>query len=221
MAPILDEAGIAHMNWPLSRIETLDNRIKVPGDSQALLFTSANGVRAFAGHSPMRDLPVLCVGRRTEDVARQAGFKAVTCAGGTVAELQAALPTLPHRRLYYARGEDVSADLAHGLPKDFAVHEQVVYAAKVGDPPESFVADALASGRIAAISIWSRRNGRFLADYLETSSKVKVTAINLVAISKNAAEPLGNSGFRRIFVAKVPDAGGMVAAFFAALRQEF
>src|SRR5258708_3879003 len=62
---------------------------------QALLFTSANGVRAFAAHSTRRDLKVLTVGDGSADAARAAGFTDVTAAAGDVD----ALATLATSRL--------------------------------------------------------------------------------------------------------------------------
>ena len=42
-------------------------------DVQALVFTSANGARVFAGLSPRRDLPVYAVGGSTAQAAGGAG----------------------------------------------------------------------------------------------------------------------------------------------------
>jgi len=61
----------------------------------ALAFTSANGVRAFAGRMPAPDLPVFAVGAATARAARAAGFAQVTAADGGVAALVAAI--LRHR----------------------------------------------------------------------------------------------------------------------------
>ena len=54
---------------------------------QALLFTSANGVRAFAAASERRDFRVFAVGNATAAAARAAGFAEVTSAGGAVDDL--------------------------------------------------------------------------------------------------------------------------------------
>src|SRR5258708_14683458 len=55
--------------------------------AQAVLFTSANGVRAFAAASPRRELPVLAVGDASAAAARIAGFRSVTSAGGDIEDL--------------------------------------------------------------------------------------------------------------------------------------
>ena len=43
--------------------------------TQAIVFTSANGVRAWGPRRPERDLPVFAVGDATADAARDIGFK--------------------------------------------------------------------------------------------------------------------------------------------------
>lgn len=53
----------------------------------ALAFTSANGVRAFAGLSAERDLPVFAVGEATARAARAAGFQHVLSTDGDVTAL--------------------------------------------------------------------------------------------------------------------------------------
>src|SRR4051794_13058031 len=54
---------------------------------QALLFTSANGVRSTARKITARDLPALTVGDATARAARDAGFSDVRSAGGDVTAL--------------------------------------------------------------------------------------------------------------------------------------
>ena len=69
LAAALHARGIEPLVEPLLQIKP------VPGASidldqvQALLFTSANGVRAFAALSDRRDLPAFTVGEKSADVA--------------------------------------------------------------------------------------------------------------------------------------------------------
>lgn len=217
----LDAEGISHLSWPLSKIEREDAQVGVPQDAQALIFTSANGVRAFAALCPERDLPALCVGRRTSEVAQEQGFTGAQYAAGSATDLLAVLPHQPFRTLFYPRAQEVSTDLRAKLGPEFKVVEQVVYKALPAGPPESKVADALAEGRIALITIWSRRNAQVLGEYLTNSSHIALETIKLAVISENAAEPLAKAGFGGVFIAPTPDASGMLDAIFAALRQDF
>jgi len=54
---------------------------------QAVLATSANGVRAVAARSDMRDVPLFAVGPQTAEAAARAGFIRVRNAGGDAAAL--------------------------------------------------------------------------------------------------------------------------------------
>ena len=54
---------------------------------QAVLFTSANGVRAFVAAETRRDIPVFCVGDTTAAAAKAAGFTTVESAAGNVETL--------------------------------------------------------------------------------------------------------------------------------------
>ncbi len=89
LADALEERGIEVLIEPLLEIRHLeDAEIDLDG-VQALLFTSANGVRAFAALSPRRDLKVFTVGDGSADAARQAGFPNVESAKGDVEALAA------------------------------------------------------------------------------------------------------------------------------------
>ena len=72
---------------PMLRIKPLrDLKIDIEG-VQALLFTSSNGVRAFAALNRNRDLPVFTTGDASARVARSLGYKNVEGADGDVAGL--------------------------------------------------------------------------------------------------------------------------------------
>lgn len=217
----LEDLGIHTLCWPLHRIVATEGPLEIPADADALVFTSANAVCAFSARSDVRALPAICVGRRTAGVARQMGFDDVTEAGGTVRALAARLAGGPHRRVFYPRGRVVSVNLADELAgADISLVEAVVYATEPGPGPESDILRALSDGTITVVTIWSRRNAQTLAQHLSNMPCVDLAGIDLVAISENAAVPLGTAGFRRIIPSTTPDADGMVATISAALRQE-
>lgn len=216
----LDALGVETLCWPLSRIVPTDEVPSLPEETGAVVFTSANGVHAFADLSPRRDLPAICVGPRTAEAARRAGFGEVTETGGTVDHLRAYLAEAPHSHVFYARGRQVSTDLKAALSgSGCTVTEGVVYETRPGPPPESSVRSALASGRIDAVTIWSRRNADVFSDRLGELPAADISGADLVAISENAAQPLVSAGFRNILIAGSPDLDGMVAEIRAALRQ--
>jgi uroporphyrinogen-III synthase len=103
---------------------------------QALLFTSANGVRA-AQASLERALPVLAVGDATARAASQAGFANVRSAQGDVAALAAmAAATLDPKAgaLLYLSGAHVAGDLIGALhAAGYDARRAIVYDARIVD----------------------------------------------------------------------------------------
>ena len=104
LAEALAARGVATVIEPLLAIRPLPEAAadlaKDLEGVQALLFTSANGARAFAELSPRRDIGVLAVGDATASAARGLGFTAVESAGGDVQ----ALARLVKQRLKPAGG---------------------------------------------------------------------------------------------------------------------
>ena len=81
-------AGLKPIHSPVLRIEF--NRAEFDFlDAGALVFTSANGVRAIANVNidAVAAIPVFAVGKITAEEARKSGFRSVTAAGGDVESL--------------------------------------------------------------------------------------------------------------------------------------
>jgi uroporphyrinogen-III synthase len=131
---------------------------------QALLFTSANGVRAFADVSRERGLPVFAVGDASAEAARAAGFAKVESAGGDVEDLA---------RLVKGRLEPGAGPLLHGaggsLAGDlkgelegagFEVRRSVLYKAEPVRELSGSVRAALSEGRLDAVLFFSPRTAK-------------------------------------------------------------
>ena len=82
LAEILRARGIESVIEPLLSIKYLDGPELKLENIQALLLTSANGVRALARRTDRRDIPVYAVGDATAMTARKAGFIQVHSAAG-------------------------------------------------------------------------------------------------------------------------------------------
>lgn len=122
--------NIAVVLSPLLRIEPAGTLPPLSGYS-GLIFTSQNGVQAFAGRSEDRRLPAYCVGARTAEAAQAIGLRAEFCgadADALVARLAESPPGghLLHLRGAHARGRIAARLSASGQPCDEAViYDQV------------------------------------------------------------------------------------------------
>src|SRR6185437_7563959 len=132
----------------------------LPG-AQAVLFTSANGVRAFASVSPQCDLPAFAVGDATARAARAAGFGRIESAGGDVH----ALAALAARRLdpaagplIHAAASAVAGDLAGDLTRArFTVRRLRLYEAVAATRLSAESCSAIIAGAVACAIFFSPR----------------------------------------------------------------
>lgn len=138
----LRQLGAEPLLAPLLSIVPCGYDTNVDG-AQALLFTSANGVRAFPDARNQRARPVLAVGDATAQAARDAGFLDVRSADGDVnalAALAARTLDINAGKLIHIGGDHVAGDLAGALAQaGFRVERRVAYASvAAGALPEAF-----------------------------------------------------------------------------------
>jgi uroporphyrinogen-III synthase len=203
---------------PLLQIEPEKAPLSLEG-VQGLLFTSANGVRAFAAATPVRDIPALCVGEGTAAAARAAGFAAESAQGdaGALARLAAA-GWLPGGGEYlHVRGRDTAGDLAGALGAEgIPVREVVLYDARPLAAVPQLLAEALQAGVFNLILVFSPRTARIFAGFAEDAATAgrgwALRRATALAISRAAAAPLEPLGFGAVAVAETPDRAGMLAA---------
>jgi uroporphyrinogen-III synthase len=136
--------------------------VAVPLDGvTALLFTSANGLRAFCDVSPRRDFTVYAVGPASALAARAEGFADVHAAGGNV-ELLAALVRARHSvgsgALLHAAGSARAGDLQALLQADgYDVRRCVLYDAETAIQLPDAAAQAFGAGAYDGVLFFSPR----------------------------------------------------------------
>jgi uroporphyrinogen-III synthase len=169
---------------------------------RTLVFTSRNGVAAFAALSDRRDRPVLTVGDATADAARRAGFQDVTSASGALDDLAALIRRTPDAGPVLAcLAETPAGDLAARAGGGVEIRTLPVYRAVTTQaaPPEAFDAVLIHSPRAA----------------LELTRRLTPDAVRsrlAVAISPAAATPLAPLPFARVSVAAHPDEAALISA---------
>jgi uroporphyrinogen-III synthase len=168
---------------PVLAVEALDVRLAPPFD--AVIFTSRNGVKAFAGLSDRRDAPAWCVGDATAEAARDAGFDAIVSAEGDALALFELMKAKAPRqsRYLYASAKTPSAPLTAWLwAEGFRVSQTPVYDTVTADPALSD--DNLS--RITHVLIHSARGGREIARYLMSHGKFAFTNPWFICMSEQA-----------------------------------
>ncbi len=206
----LEAGGYEAIVEPLFEIVAIETTLP---DFDALAFTSANGVRRLAALSPRRDAPVFCVGARTAQTARDAGFADVTSADGDVGALSqliaARLSSGAH--LLHAGNEDTRGDLvgrlaASGIAAQFAALFRAEPITEAGPALSRHLAG---KPGLAAALIHSPRGGEVLAALI--GSVAAPAPLNIAAISQAAAAPL-NGLARRVAIADAPNEEALFSA---------
>ncbi|MGF1608133.1 MAG: uroporphyrinogen-III synthase [Kiloniellales bacterium] len=190
---------------------------EAPGGVQALLFTSANGARAFAARSARRDLPVYAVGDATAAAARAAGFTQVESAGGDVQALAALVAGRlepAQGALFHAAARQVAGDLQGQLTaKGFEVRRLVLYEARPVERLSASAEAALGAGTLDAALFFSPRSAetfvRLLSDAGLQGSGARV---HVLALSAAVAEALAPITWAGTTIAARPDTAALLEA---------
>jgi len=209
--------GIDAVPAPLLRIEPAAMLPAAPAGAQALVFTSANGVRAHAALDSGRELPVFTVGEATAEAARAAGYRAVTSADGDWRALAALLADKldPARGpLLHPAGENRAGDLAAAMAaRGFELAPITVYRAVPAAALPEAARAALAADEVDGVALFSPRSaGIFAALIAAAGLNEKRAALAAYCLSAPVAEALGDpSAWRAVHVAARPNAEALLA----------
>ena len=170
VAAVLTERGHSVRLEPLISIEPEAGAVIPEKVYQAVLVTSANGVRALAatrGVDRVKDCRALAVGKASAEASREAGFGRVEDASGDLQDLVRLTEdtcTPSGGPLLYAAGKVVSGDLKAMLEaKGYEVDRLVLYDAVPADTLSSETLSALCAGEIDGVLHFSPRSARIWA----------------------------------------------------------
>lgn len=171
----------------------------------ALAFTSANGVRAFAALSGVRDLPVFAVGPATAEAARDAGFASVSTAEGDVESLAALISqSKPAGMVLHLAGGERAGDLVEALVrKGVKARRAVIYdAVEIEDLAPGAKAILADAGEKPAVVFFSPRSARlFLAQAARAALSDRLKGCLALCLSDDIAAAIRAEDWSAIRVA--------------------
>lgn len=204
IAKLLAERGHIPVVAPLLRVRFLDGPEIALDGVQAILATSANGVRALARRTARRDVPLFAVGPQTAGEASAAGFAIVRNAQGDAAALARATrgwAAPGGGALLHVKGAEGDGALAHLLQQaGYAVRSVVLYDVAATDA-------ALDLDAIDAALFFSPRSARI---FRERAAGLSTGAVTAVCISQATAEALAPLVFRAVRVAAAPNQAALL-----------
>lgn len=227
LAARLEALGVEAVIAPLMTVAPVPGAAADLDGVQALIFTSANGVRAFAHISPERTLPVFAVGDATAAAAHDAGFRTVASAGGDVEDLARLVRGRldPAKgALFHAAGRDVAGDLKGALESaGFTLRRAVLYRAEtVARLPEP-AARALGELLLDGVLLFSPRTAASFVSLVAAAGLTSALAdITAYCLSGAVAAAAQDAHWGSISIAPRPELDALleVIAEDAAARQD-
>ena len=184
------------------------------GDVQAILATSANGVRALAQRSGVREIPLFAVGPQTALAAERAGFLRVRNAAGDAAVLAEKTRHWAHPEagvLLHAASAEGGSQLAETLSgQGFTVRREILYQVDVVTELPAEVILAIEQGALDAALFFSPRSARVFAD-CATRAALSMAELIAICISQHTAKELEQLNFSSIKVASAPNQDALLA----------
>lgn len=175
----------------------------------ALIFTSANAVRAFTLKSVRRDIMAYCVGDNTLQAVREAGFDHYKSAQGKVSDLIKMLEKESiEGKILYVRARDV----AHPLVVEGKDIEEIIFyhTEKTKEISQNCL-ELMSQGVFSYILFHSKRTAEIFVDLVEENGvKNSLNQCEALCLGDSMVECLTNLQWKRIAVAPTPDRQGML-----------
>ncbi|MEO1642557.1 MAG: uroporphyrinogen-III synthase [Pseudomonadota bacterium] len=187
-------------------------------DITGLIFTSANGVRAFAERSSSRAHTAWCVGPATAAAAQLADFKTVEESAGNALDLAAYISERiapSSRPLLHIANEAAKGDLKTALEESgYVVKFCPLYRMERAKALSDEVLGILKAKIPTFVLLHSKKGAEAFAALSEPSL---LNGITSVAISARAAQPLVELGLQSMHIATEPNEDGLFEALETAV----
>lgn len=195
---------------PVLRVVFYD--VDPPAPDEAVIVTSQHGVDALVRASAHRDWPVWCVGPRSLEAARDAGFLNLHDGGGTAQFLFERLcDTRPARALVHMCGTHVVTDLTGRLNAAGLRARAVPCYDQQAQPLNAAARACLQAPGAVLLPVFSPRSASIFAQEWHATAAPQAQ-LHVVAISPAAALGLETAPIASVHIADTPDQPGMLAA---------
>ncbi len=216
LAALLEQRGHEPVVAPLMEFRAHTGETLALDGVQAVLATSANGIRALTTRTSRRDIPIFAVGPQTEEAARKAGFAVVHNADGdasALVELVVRSANPEQGALFHAAGADTAGRVRRRLEAaGFRVTSPVLYETVAPTTLPLSARNALSQGRLDGVLLFSPRSAKIFAGLVADAGLAPACqALDAYCISAATAEGLGGLRFQRVIVAEAPNQEAILA----------
>ena len=213
------QAGLNAIAAPLTQFNLLENKIIKFDKYRAVIFTSANGVRAIEqlglGDS-LKNLPAFCVGENSAKWAREFGFINVKSAKGNVKDLIKLLKQNKNEisgDIIYPCAKHISQDLQK-LSKPFGlfVEHLPIYEMQLIKTAHEIILDRIKQKEPLIIACYSLRSARMVLELIKQKQQITdFSFITIICLSKRIFSIFAKYSFNKLLIAKKSNDEAMMA----------
>lgn len=204
--------GFEALSAPSLLFKILDFELPVLEDFAALVFTSANGVRAVRDYPEMRELPCYVVGVQTAKTAEQLGFRVLLRGANDVVSLADKI-ALDYKKqgfdkpLLHVSGTHMAGNLSKILVERSIVVQRIqAYIMDEVNDVSAEILTAIEGGNITGILFYSSRSAKiFIENMRKNQLLAKISEIPTFYLSKNIADAVAKPYLKHIYYVNQPD----------------
>ncbi|MBE7636248.1 hypothetical protein GUA87_05290 [Sneathiella sp. P13V-1] len=183
---------------------------------QALIVTSANGVKGLVRATENRSIPVYAVGDKSAAVAKQSGFEKIFSANGDVDDLARLIKErLPEDggTLVHAGGARLAGDLGGDLQKaGYSYRREILYDAHDAEGLTPVALSELKAGKLDGVLVFSPHTAKVLKQIIDADKLYDhISKLSIWCLSQNVANALSDLQAGQIFVAEHPTEKDLLA----------
>ncbi|WP_053005811.1 uroporphyrinogen-III synthase [Kiloniella spongiae] len=184
-------------------------------DVQAVLFTSANGVRAYQLNSKDYSLPAFCVGESSAEAARKCGFETAYSANGDVSDLAKLVQVKLKPEtgvLLHPAASKIAGDLHVNLCQaGYSYRREVLYEAMSSKTLLRQTENLLKENKINEISFFSPRSSKvFLALLSQEDLLASLEGLTIYCLSQAVADCFDQIPVCKLLVPAKPNRADMI-----------
>ena len=218
LSSALFKLGFEVIGEPLLTVRYSDTEPPPLDTYQAVVFTSRNGVRAFARASEERNALVFAVGDATSREAQTIGFKNVRSASGNVGKLARLITGQldpDEGPLLHVSATVSTGDLASRLNAvGFDVDKTILYETKSSEQLSTRTVSLFKNNMLDVIVLFSPRTARTFVGLMKQSEMLGVfSRLVVVCLSEAVAAELGKFTGDRVLTATEPTLESMLQVF--------
>lgn len=196
---------------PLLKIMPVAVQVNQP---DAVIFTSANGVTCAEALLLPRGIPAWCVGAKTAQIARDAGFDPITGPGDAQGLVDEIIAAAPKGRMAHIRGQHARGDIATQLNAAGLRCEDVVAYHQSPLPLSPQARLAIAATEPLIFPLFSPRTAAIL-----NKQGPFVAPVYVVALSEAVKDVVDRHIVTAMHVATRPDNAAMIDKTIAVMKE--